>query len=251
MSEPLAITSKNRVRTIAIDRPEASNSLRVSDKLAIAEAIAAAESAGMRAIVLRGAGDGPFCAGTDIKEMATFDVPQGTRMLEAEATMFDAVLKARIPVIAAVHRHALGGGCVLSYCCDLTIADSTARFGQPEVRNGVPAPVHAALLPRVVGLARARRMIYLAEILDAQAALDAGLVSEIVEPDQLYVRAQELGETIAGFPPNGIALQKEIVGGWIRYPFDTAVETSAHVAAAAFATDEPRNAISSFLNRQR
>jgi enoyl-CoA hydratase/carnithine racemase len=250
VTSSLLVTTEREVRTIAIDRPSASNALRVSDKIVLAAAIREAETDGVRAIVLRGAGDGPFCAGTDIKEMAGFDVAEGTRMLQAEAAMLDAVIRTRVPVIAAVHRHALGGGCVLAYCCDVTIADETARFAQPEIRNGVPAPVHAALLPRVVGLGRARRMIFLGEVLDARAALDAGLVSDIVESDRLYEHAQELGEAIARFPPNGVALQKEIVGGWLRYGFDAAVETSAHIAASAFAGEEPRVAISAFLERR-
>lgn len=246
----LQISTEGAVRTIAINRHEARNALRVADKAAIADAVRSAETEGVRAIVLRGSGDGAFCAGTDIKEMAGFDVLAGTRMLQAEAHMFDSVIRSRVPVIAAVHGHALGAGCVLAYCCDLTIADTTALFGQPEVRNGVPAPVQAALLPRIVGLGRARRMVFLGEMLDAQTALDIGLVSEVTEPGALHDRAREIAEVVAAFPANGVALQKEIVSGWFRYDFDTAVETSAHVAASAFSTDEPHLAISNFLRKR-
>lgn len=250
MSASAIQTSIERsVCTITISRPEARNALRVADKLALTDAIRDAQASdGVRAIVLRG-DEHAFCAGTDIKEMAGFGVQEGVRMLQAEAAMFDAVVRARVPVVAAVHGPALGAGCVLVYCCDLALSDPSGRFGQPEIRNGVPAPVHAALLPRVVGLGLARKMIFLGEVLEAPEALEAGLISELTPQDELYARAQEIGETISHFPPNGVALQKEIVGGWFRYGFDSAVETSVHIAASAFATDEPKTAISTFLKK--
>src|SRR5690606_35289504 len=103
-------------------------------------------------------GEHAFCAGSDLKEMAAMDAAGFLAMQEVEAAMYDAILRSPVIVIAAVHGWALGTGCVLAAACDVVIADPRARFGQPEILNGAPTPIHGALLPHIVGLNRARWM---------------------------------------------------------------------------------------------
>jgi enoyl-CoA hydratase len=250
-STTVSVAVADAVACVTIDRPEARNALRTEDKQALADTLLQLGEEGTRAIVVTGAGDRAFCAGTDIKQMAGFTVPDGVAMLQTEARMFDAVLRVPVPVIAAVNGVAFGAGCVLAYCCDLAVAATSARFGQPEVRNGVPAPVQAALLPQVVGLGRARWLLYTGEVLDAEAALRAGLIGEVVPDERLLDRALELGRYLAAQPPVGVGLQKRIIGSWIRDPFDAAVDSSVYVAAASFASGEPAEAIRRFLERSR
>jgi enoyl-CoA hydratase/carnithine racemase len=250
-STTVHVSVADDVACVTIDRPEVRNALRTEDKQRLAETLLGLGDDGARAIVVTGAGDQAFCAGTDIKEMADFTVTDGIAMLKAEAHLFDAVLRVPVPVIAAVNGVAFGAGCVLAYCCDLTVAANSARFGQPEVRNGVPAPVQAALLPQVVGLGRARWLLYTGEVLDAEAALRAGLVGEVIADEGLQDRALELARHVAAQPPVGVGLQKHIVGSWIREPFDAAVASSVYVAATSFASGEPAEAIRRFLERAR
>jgi enoyl-CoA hydratase/carnithine racemase len=239
------------VGLVTLNRPEARNALRRADKLLVADTLRRVAGEGVGAIVLTGTGDRAFCAGTDIKEMADLSPDEGAAMLEAEAEMFDAVMTIPVPVIAAVNGAALGAGCVLTYCCDLAIAAQGAIFGQPEVRNGVPAPVQAALLPRVAGVGRARWLLYTGDTLSASWARDWGLVGEVVDSSHLMDRALEIGDRLAGLPRQGMALQKRIVDSWIRVPFDESVRGSVRVAAAAFESGEHREAIKRFLERKR
>jgi enoyl-CoA hydratase/carnithine racemase len=239
------------VGLVRIHRPEARNALRRADKLLVADTLRRVAAEGVSAIVLTGSGDRAFCAGTDIKEMADLSADEGAAMLAAEADMFDAIMTVPVPVIAAVNGAALGAGCVLAYCCDLAIAAERATFGQPEVRNGVPAPVQAALLPRIVGVGRARWLMYTGDTLSASTARDWGLVGEVVDASHLIDRALEIGDRLAGLPGQGVALQKQIVDSWIRIPFDESVRGSVRIAAAAFESGEHQEAIKRFLERKR
>jgi enoyl-CoA hydratase/carnithine racemase len=250
MSDAIRIERHEAVAAVTLDRPDARNALRVEDKLELARVIDQLAQAEVRAIVLTGSGDRAFCAGTDIKEMADFSVEEGMAMLAVEARMFESVLRAPIPIIAAVNGFALGAGCVLAYCCDLAVATAGATFGQPEVRNGVPAPVQAALLPQVIGLGRARWLLYTGSVLTADQACQAGLIGEVVAEDALS-RGLEVARMVAQLPARGVRLQKEIVNGWIRMPFDGAVSSSIYVAGSAFVGDEPREAIRTFLERKK
>lgn len=250
-SDSLAIEHLDETVRITIDRPDARNALRQKDKLHLAETLFQLAEDGARAIVITGSGDRAFCAGTDIKEMSDFTVSDGIAMLQAEAKMYDAVMRVPVPVIAAVNGVALGAGCVLTYCCDLAISATTATFGQPEVRNGVPAPVQAALLPRIIGLGRTRWLLYTSEVMDADSALRGGLIGEVVDHSVLLDRAMEIAHRISRLPRNGVALQKRIVDSWIRDPFEAAVSSSVYVAASAFESDEPREAIRRFLKPDR
>jgi len=183
--------------------------------------------------------------------MATFSATEGLAMLQTEAEMFDKVMRAPVPVVAAVNGAALGAGCVLAYCCDLVIAGKSATFGQPEVRNGVPAPVQAALLPRIVGLNRARWMIYTGEVMSAQNAYLAGLVGLLADDVTLLLETRRLADKLAIMPIQGMSLQKRIVDSWVRDSFDASVSSSAYIAAFAFETGEPQEAIRKFLARSR
>lgn len=250
-SGSLVVERLDETARITIDRPDARNALRREDKLRLAETLFQLAEDGARAIIITGSGDRAFCAGTDIKEMSDFTVSDGIAMLQAEARMYDAVMQVPIPVIAEVNGVALGAGCVLAYCCDLAIGATTAAFGQPEVRNGVPAPLQAALLPRIIGLGRTRWLLYTGEVIDADAALREGLIGEVVDRSVLPDRAMEIAHRIGQLPRNGVALQKRIVDSWIRDPFEAAVSSSVYVAASAFESDEPQIAIRRFLKSDR
>ena len=239
------------VTVIEVHRPEASNALRRQDKVDFTDLLTSEARGAARAIVITGFGGRAFCAGTDIKEMAGFSPQESLAMLATEERMYEAVMAAPVPIIAAVQGVALGAGCVLVSCCDLVVAGESAKFGQPEVRNGAPAPLHVALLPRIIGLNRARRMLYTCQSIDAATAQEFGLVSEVVPDSQVLARANDLALNVARFPPGALALQKQIIDSWIRDSFDTTVRRSAYIGGSAFSSDEPRQAITAFLERPR
>lgn len=233
------------VLTLTINRPEARNALRVRDKQLLTALIRDVDTAGVRVIVLTGSGDKAFCAGSDLKEMAGMDATTCLAMEEVEAAMHDAIMVCPLLVIAAVTGWALGTGCELAIASDLAVADPGAHFGQPEVLNGAPTPIQGALLPRIVGLGRARWLAHTGRSIDAATALDWGMLAEVTEPGQALARATELARELArDIHPVSMKLQKRIVDSWIRQPFDAAVSGSMYLTSSAYNTGWPQSAAS-------
>lgn len=124
------------VATVLIDRADKANALRVVDKRAVAEALAAlASDDGIRAVVVTG-GSRAFCAGSDLSEMSRFGPREMYDMLAAERAMYSSVLDCAKPVVAAVNGHAMGAGLILAMCCDYAVAAEPARFATPELTIG-------------------------------------------------------------------------------------------------------------------
>lgn len=251
-SEPTAITTSLRgdVAVVTIQRPSTLNALRVVDKRDIRDQLTAAVSRGARVVIVTGGGDKSFCSGSDLKEMSGLSAVEFRNMEQVEADMYDAIMNSPVPVIAAVNGWALGTGCVLTAVCDIAIADPHAQFGQPEVLNGAPTPIHGAILPRVIGVGHARWLAMTGRTIDASTAERWGLVSSVARPGRALDSAMDLASQLAAdTTAESSALQKHIVNTWIRYPFDAAVESSIYVASSAYETDRPHTAAERVKNR--
>lgn len=232
---------------ITIRRPEARNALNVADKQDLIRQLHDAAASGARCIILTGDGDQAFCAGTDVKEMSRFAPVDATRMLTVERDVCDAIISLDVPVIAAINGVAAGAGCVLAYSVDISVAADDARFGQPEVKHGVPAGLHVALLPQVVGLARARKMLLTAEFISAEEAVSCGLINESVPREKLMDRVLEIANRIASLPEQAIRLQKRANEAYVRQPLDAAIDSTIYMGASAFTSDVPRESIRSWV----
>ncbi|WP_214106262.1 enoyl-CoA hydratase/isomerase family protein [Acrocarpospora catenulata] len=243
----LELTRQGQADVITIRRPEARNALRIADKARLIELLKEADESDSRAIILTGEGDKAYCAGTDVKEMSTFTVADGLGMLTVERDVCDVMIGLDKPIISALNGTAAGAGCVMVYCSDIAIAAEHALIGQPEVKHGAPAGLHVALLPRVVGLARARTMLYTAEFLTAHEAKEIGLISEVVAADRLMDRAFELVERIAALPEQAIRLQKRAIEAYIREPVDAAINSTLYMVATAFQSDVPKQVIGQWV----
>jgi enoyl-CoA hydratase len=197
INDGIRVQRDGEVTTIIIDRPGARNALDTTSALSLAEALRsfdADESA--RVAVLHGAG-GTFCAGADLKELATGVVYEA--WAGSEAGMLGAPLGK--PMIAAVEGHAVAGGLGLALYCDIRIADETAVFGVFCRRFGVPMSDGTTVrLPRLIGEARAMDMMLTGRAVGADEAKSIGLVSEVVPRGQASPRAQELAREVAAFP---------------------------------------------------
>ncbi|GAA3734687.1 hypothetical protein GCM10022239_08500 [Leifsonia bigeumensis] len=248
---PVLLNLSGHVLTVTINRPAARNALRVADKRRIADILDEAAAGDARCVVLTGAGDQAFCAGSDLKEMSKMDTAGFLAMERVEAQMYDAIMRNPLPVIAAVHGWALGTGCVLAAASDLVVADPGANFGQPEILNGAPTPIHGALLPRIVGLNRARWLVLTGRTITAATALDWGLVSEVSPPGAALDVAQTLAASLVeDVHPGSMALQKQIVDGWVRHSFGAAVDGSMFIAATAYGSGWPQSAAARMRGRR-
>lgn len=203
----------------------------------------------LRAVVLTGQGRA-FSAGLDVRLLGELDTSSARALISALHDTLDAVHRTPVPAVAAVHGPCLGAGFELALACDLRVATTTATFGLPEVRVGVPAVIEAALLPPMVGSGRAAELLLTGEPIDAARALAWGLVNRVVEPGHLDAAVEDLlGQILAG-GPRALRLQKELLVRWRHTDLATAVRDSIDAFARAFATREPAEGAAAFLDRR-
>jgi enoyl-CoA hydratase/carnithine racemase len=199
---------------VTFNRPQARNALTFAmyERLAEVCAIANADRS-IRAMLLTGAGDKAFAAGTDISQFRAFDTPQDALDYEARIDrVLGALERCRVPTIAAIQGACTGGGAGIAVCCDLRIAAGNARFGFPVARTlgNCLSTGNYARLAALLGPARVKDMIFRARLVEAPEALDIGLVGEVVdEPAALMPRALELAKLVASHAPLTLQATKE------------------------------------------
>ncbi len=241
------------VATITIDRAEKANALPEAGKRALADTIVAAgQRPDVTALVVTGAGDRCFCAGSDIGEMRNFNPEAMYRMLGAERDMYLAALSSPKPVIAAVNGFALGAGLILVMACDYAVATATARFGTPELTIGVAAPLEGFLLPWIVGLGHARRLFYTGQQLDAVEAQRLGLIHEVTNPERCRPRAIEAAREIGSLPGTSFGVQKALLRQLVSSGhLESVIEASRYATSLQFADRTTAEALDRSVARRR
>jgi len=204
------IEKKGQTAILTLNRPEALNALSPG---LYRELIGALEALGqdetVRAVVLTGAGSKAFVAGADITAMRTMTAAQARALAQVGQKTIRVIAQMPQPVIAAINGLALGGGCELAMGCDLRIASSKAKFGQPEINLAViPGGGGTQTLTRLVGPAVAKDLIFSGRIISADEALQIGLVNRVVPPEELMPVAEALAEELSRKPPVALALDK-------------------------------------------
>ena len=205
----------------------------------------------VRAVVVAGAGDKAFCAGSDVGEFADVRDRVVEKKLAQENRAFSGFEELSRPVIAAIEGLAYGGGCEISMACDLRIAGEGAKFALPEVRLGVvPGSGGLFRLPELVGPARAMELMYLGEPIDASEAERLGLVNEVVPDGEALSRAVDLGRRISRGPREAIAAIKRGVRGSLRSSRDDSVRHSLELSDHLFKTGDCEEGIRAFFEKR-
>ena len=246
MGEFVRVERDEAIATIRLDRPPM-NALnaQVQDEIAAAAAVDADPA--VRAVVLFG-GEKVFAAGADIKEMAeaTFaQVAVDSRRLQAA---FTTVARIGKPVVAAVTGYALGGGLELALCADFRVAGEGARVGQPEILLGIiPGAGGTQRLPRLIGPARAKDIVFTGRFVGAAEALDIGLVDKVVPDAEVYRAAHDLAARFAGGPAVALRAAKQAIDAGLEADLDTGLEIERLNFAALFAIEDQRAGMRSFI----
>jgi len=241
------------VATITLNRPKVLNAL---DRATIAEVTRAfaelGADAGIRAIVVTGAGDRAFAAGADIAELATLDDPiRGAALARVGQALTLAIERARPVVIAAVNGFALGGGCELAMACDIRIASEKARFGQPEVNLGLlPGYGGTQRITRLAGRGAAMLLCTAAEPIDAAEALRIGLVDRVVPAERLLAEAHRVASLIAAKAPLAIAATKASIRDGAALPLAAGLEIEALHFGTLVATRDFSEGTRAFLEKR-
>jgi enoyl-CoA hydratase len=242
-----------RTATITINRPEVLNALNEDTILEILSRLEdAKKDKTIRVIVITGAGERAFSAGADIKMIRDMDSSKARDVSRLGHKLCDTIEKLGKPVIAAINGYALGGGLELAMACDIRIASENARLGQTEINLGlVPGWGGTQRLPRFVGKAVAKEMVFMGKIIDAKTAERLGLVNAVVPPDQLRSVVRELAKQIAGKPPVSIKLVKELINSSLETSLRVGEISEAKAFSIAASTEDFREGVAAFLEKRK
>ena len=244
------------IATVSLNRPEALNALSPELLLELSETLeeltVAANLGTLRGLVLTGEGGRAFAAGADIRAMSDMDPAEGMRIGALGQRVTEQLEALAVPVIAAVDGAAIGGGCELAMACDVILATASSRFGQPEVKLGlIPGFGGSVRLPRLVGPARARELIYSGRLVDAAEAAEIGLVLEVCENrEALLARARELLLSFAGNGPSAVAASKAVMVETVGMSTHDALARELTGFGNCFATEEMLEGTRAFLEKR-
>lgn len=249
----IQIEDASRVRRIVLNRPERRNAMTPQMQLELISALEDAAHMDMRAVVLAGAGEA-FCSGLDLTVLQSMHDKSPTEHREdAEriARLFRTLYELPLPTIAAVHGPAIAGGTGLAMVCDFTLATPAARFGFTEARIGFVPALVSAFLALQIGDKRSRDLLLSARIFTAEEAFTLGLVTQIVAPEALQSRVDELLRSLVANSPQSLGATKRLLAAQHRAWLDKAIDLAMEANANARNTEDFREGIAAFLQKRK
>jgi len=250
--EILKLETADGIGVLTISRPQALNALNSAffrEMNAMLDDIGKQDD--IKVLIITGDGPKSFVAGADIAEMVHMNSEEGYRFSITGHDVFNRIAGLPIPVIAAVNGFALGGGCELAMSCDIRLASSNAKFGQPEVNLGlIPGYAGTQRLPRMVGVSNALWLLMTADIITADIALRMGLVQMVFEPDQLMNEAKNMAAKIISKGQAAVKLVKAVVRKGADMDFASASEMEAREFGDLFGTPESGEGMKAFLEKR-
>ena len=244
----LEVDEERRVGTIRLDRPKMNALSRQVWREIEQAATEAGERDDVGAVVVWG-GERVFAAGADVKEFPEWSYQDAREIGTDLQRSLDTLARLPKVTIAAVNGYALGGGCELALACDLRFVAEDARLGQPEILLGIiPGAGGTQRLPRLVGLSRAKELIFSGRQVKADEALRIGLADHVVESGEVYEAAVEAAAGYAA-GPYALALAKRAIEDGTELPLDQALRLERDLFAECFATEDARTGVASFLEQ--
>jgi len=243
---------------LTLNRPEAMNCFNFDLLAALSDTIREANfDMSLRCIVITGAGGedpkkASFSTGADLKERRTLSADQVRRFIFTIRNTFTAVEQVRVPGIAAINGFAFGGGMELALACDLRIASSNVIMGLTETSLAIiPGAGGTQRLPRIVGIAKAKELIFTARRIDAKTALEIGLVNRVVEPAELMPAALELAREIAKNGPIGVAQAKFAMNCGMEASLGVALPLESKAYEVTIPTKDRLEALAAFAEKRK
>lgn len=249
--QTLLLEIADGIATLTVNRPDKRNALNAQVRAELLRALdqLRADDAA-RVVIITGAGEKAFIAGADINEFAE-RTPIEQRAVMAERRIFDEIAEFPKPVIAMINGFALGGGCEVALACDMRIAATSARLGQPEIKLGIiPGGGGTQRLPRLVGLGNAMRLILTGELIGAEEAARIGLVDLVVNDADLHVRTSEIARAMAAHSPLTLRLAKQAVRASLEMPLAAGLAHERELFITAFGSNDKREGIAAFLEKR-
>ncbi|MEN8224217.1 MAG: enoyl-CoA hydratase-related protein [Bacteroidota bacterium] len=247
----LKVEVSDQIAMVTISRPEALNALNTRFFNEMDQVVAEVNAMDdVRVMIITGEGKA-FVAGADIAEMVNKTQEEGSAFSRLGQNTFSSLGEMKIPVIAAINGFALGGGLELAMGCDFRIANSKAKFGQPEVNLGlIPGYAATQRLPRLTGMGDALYLLMTADMIGAEDALRIGLVQKVVEPEELMETVMGIAKTIISKGPGAVSLIKEVVRQGMLEGFDKGSELEAEKFGTLF-KNEGEVGMKAFLEKRK
>jgi enoyl-CoA hydratase len=249
----LLYENSNGIATVTFNRPKALNALNsatLRELSALLDEIA--QDATVKAVILTGAGEKAFVAGADITEMLSKTPLEARAFSQFGNAVFLKLERLPQPTIAAVNGFALGGGCELAMACDIRVASTNAKFGQPEVNLGIVAGFGGTQrLPRLVGAGIAKELLMTADMISAERAAQIGLANHVVEPEQLLAKAQEIAGKIVSKAPFAVQFSKKLVNEGCNIDLDRALALESETFGSLFASEDRVEGMTAFVQKRQ
>lgn len=248
----VTLAKEEGLAIITVNRPQALNALNTETLNELKAAVLAAEQdPAVGALIITGAGPKAFVAGADIAQMRGLSPLEGRTLTMLGQEVFALIENLAKPVIAAVNGFALGGGCELAMACDIRVAATTARFGQPEVNLGIiPGFGGTQRLSRLIGRGRAKYYIFTGQMIAAQEAYELGLADKVVEPDALLDTCREIAKTIIVKAPVAVMMAKRAINHGLDMDLASGVAYEAEAYTTCFATADRVEGMTAFLEKR-
>ncbi len=249
----LLYKKKDGIATVTLNRPDKLNALNSTVYQELYDAFEAMENdEEVRAVILTGSGEKAFAAGSDVVEMQNMGPLEVQRFLATIRKTSDFIYNLTKPTIAAIHGYALGGGCELSLCCDLRLCSEKARFGQPEINLGlIPGASGTQRLPRLIGAAKAKELIFMGDMIDAATALNLGLVNKVVPSEKLMEEAMAWATKLAGKSGPVLAMAKMAINTGLETDLASGLSMETKCDALCFATEDRKEGMDAFLEKRK
>lgn len=241
-----------RVARVTFNNPAKRNALGLAGKQRFIDVMGGLKhDESLRAVVLTGAGDTSFVGGTNLAEMADFDLA----MAEASATkthrVCDAVRQFPVPVIARINGYCFGSGMEIAACADMRVGVEGAKFGMPETRFGIPSGMEASVLPRLIGWGKATELVLTGDHIEAAEAYRIGFLERLVPRDGLDPAVDAWIQSLLACGPKAVRIQKRLIIDWDRMSPTDGARAGIQAYVDAYRGDEPRRLMTAFVNRKR
>ncbi|MDR0386580.1 MAG: enoyl-CoA hydratase/isomerase family protein [Treponema sp.] len=237
---------------LTLNRPEALNALNNAIMRELSEALDKIASSDIRCLIITGAGKKAFIAGADVAEMQNYSPEDAAASSRKDSAVLEKLENLPMPVIAAVNGYALGGGCELALACDLRIAAENARFGLPEASLGIfPGLGGVQRLMRLIGITKAKELLFAARQFDAQEALKLGLVNAVVPAEKLMEASLETAGAISKNAPLAVRVIKMMANRSIGLSLKEAVGLEQEYFAICFSSADQKEAMAAFMEKRK
>ena len=252
MYQTIRCENQDGIAIVTIDRPEALNALNSTVITELEQVVAALESdRDVRCLILTGEGRS-FVAGADIGEQYPLDLDGGRRWGQRGSALMRRIEKLEFPTIAAVNGFALGGGCELALSCDIILASEKSKFGQPEVGLGItPGFSGTQRLPRRVGIAKAKELIFSGKVIGAAEAEKIGLVNAVYAPEELIPGAIAMAKSFTANAPIAVKYSKACIDRGMQMDIDDGIALENELFAMCYATADQKEGMGAFLEKRK